>query len=282
MLLLLLPAACRPTPSPNADPTATTGVDLDAGEQFETATQITPAITHTALPSTTPTQPDPFHLCSPLRDIPLEQLAGMVSNPYHPPVPGSDDPHMGVDLADTLPGSQVAVSGREVNAILPGVVAAINPDRFPYGKAVLVETRLESLPADWLAAMALPTPQPSPPAIIALSCPEDGGPAWNASGRSLYIFYAHLQETAPLQPGSEVDCGERLGAVGMSGNALNPHLHLEMRVGPSGLRFASMAHYDASASLEEMAAYCAWRISGGFQLIDPLALLTPDTSGTAQ
>jgi murein DD-endopeptidase MepM/ murein hydrolase activator NlpD len=73
-----------------------------------------------------------------------------------------------------------------------------------------------------------------------------------------------------LQPGAEVSCGEKLGAIGSSGNALNPHLHLEARAGPAGADFASMAHYDASASPAEMRAYCDWRVSGLFQLIDPM------------
>lgn len=211
-------------------------------------------------------------VCSPLQDIPLEQLASMVSSPYHPPRPGSDDPHMGVDLADRLPESQVAVSGRQINAVLAGVVAAVNPDRFPYGRAVLVETPLEELPPGWLGSPILPTPDPSPVPPFSLTCPAGADPIWSAEGRSLYILYAHLEEVAPLQPGDPVECGGALGTLGMSGNALNPHLHLEMRAGPAGLRFSSMAHYDASASIEEMAAYCAWRI-GPFQLIDPLALL---------
>jgi murein DD-endopeptidase MepM/ murein hydrolase activator NlpD len=62
--------------------------------------------------------------------------------------------------------------------------------------------------------------------------------------------------------------------VGKSGNALNPHLHFEIKVGPAGLRFTSMAHYDASATLEEMATYCTWSISGLFQVVDPLRLLS--------
>jgi hypothetical protein len=35
-----------------------------------------------------------------------------------------------------------------------------------------------------------------------------------------------------------------------------------------------MAHYDASASLEEMANYCLWRVSGHFSLFDPMDLLS--------
>ena len=64
----------------------------------------------------------------------------------------------------------------------------------------------------------------------------------------------------------------------MSGNALNPHLHLEARVGPAGTRLDSMAHYDSSASPAEMAAYCLWRVSGAFQRINPLQLLLYNSS----
>jgi hypothetical protein len=45
-----------------------------------------------------------------------------------------------------------------------------------------------------------------------------------------------------------------------------------MRVGPPGMSFPSMAHYDASASELEMATYCLWRISGQFVPLDPIEL----------
>ena len=260
---LILSACAAPAASPTPIPPTQTLLP-------PTATQTAPLPTASLVPTETPLPaPD---LCSPLDGIPLAQLAGMISNPYHPPVAGSDDPHQGVDFAITLPDSQVAVAGHTVNNILAGVVAAINPERFPYGRAVLVETPLSDLPAEWLAALA-PEPDPAPPAPISLSCPAGVDPVWDAGSRSLYILYAHLEDTADLQPETRVTCGQILGTLGMSGNALNPHLHVEIRVGPAGLRFSSMAHYDASASLEEMAAYCAWRVGGRFQLVDPLTLL---------
>ena len=77
-----------------------------------------------------------------------------------------------------------------------------------------------------------------------------------------------------MQLGDWLQCGWEIGTVGMSGNALNPHLHLEMRVGPAGARFNSMAHYISSASNEEMANYCAWRVSGQFQVVDPMLLFS--------
>jgi murein DD-endopeptidase MepM/ murein hydrolase activator NlpD len=61
--------------------------------------------------------------------------------------------------------------------------------------------------------------------------------------------------------------------VGTSGNSVNPHLHLETRLGPAGFTFASLAHYDTSATQDEMRQYCLWRLSGAFQPFDPMLLL---------
>ena len=228
---------------------------------------LSPTLTHPATPTTG------LQMCSPLEGYALADLSGLVSNPYNPPAPGSDDPHQGVDFADLLPGSQVAVSGRQVRAVLPGSVALTQGDRFPYGRSVLVEIPLWQLPSGWTAALNLPTTNPSPPPN-SLSCPAGGEVTWVQTGeRSLYILYAHLESITELQLNDPISCGQMLGTVGMSGNALNPHLHLEMRVGPSGARFSSMAHYDNSASNTEMANYCAWRVGGQFQLLDPLEVL---------
>ncbi|RPI22437.1 MAG: hypothetical protein EHM70_23795 [Chloroflexota bacterium] len=82
-----------------------------------------------------------------------------------------------------------------------------------------------------------------------------------------------MLETPALETGDEVACGQPLGAVGGSGNALNPHLHLETRLGPGGALIGSLAHYDSSASLLEMNRYCTWRVSGLFQILDPRRLL---------
>jgi hypothetical protein len=70
-----------------------------------------------------------------------------------------------------------------------------------------------------------------------------------------------------------VECGARIGQIGQSGNALNAHLHLEARVGPAGARFEGLAHYESRASPTEMSNYCAWRVSGIFQLVDPMLIL---------
>ena len=93
------------------------------------------------------------------------------------------------------------------------------------------------------------------------------------SSRSLYLFYAHLLDAPTFELAETVDCGQLLGKIGQSGNALNPHLHLEARVGPSGARFESMAHYSGGITEVEMRNYCAWRVSGVFQLLDPMRVL---------
>lgn len=196
----------------------------------------------------------------------------MLSNPYNPPPLGSDDPHQGVDLADIDP-QRVALSGRQVSALLSGRVAAVIRDRFPYGNALLVETTLASLPADWVDQIELPLPGLPRQINPVLTCPAlDAEPDWDGENPSIYLLYAHLEQAPELQVGETVTCGGVIGTIGSSGNALNPHLHLEARIGPGGASFASMAHYDTSASLEEMAAYCIWRIGGRFLHFDPMRL----------
>lgn len=46
----------------------------------------------------------------------------------------------------------------------------------------------------------------------------------------LYTLYAHLSEIQ-VQVGQQVQAGEPLGLVGMSGSADGPHLHFEVRIG---------------------------------------------------
>jgi murein DD-endopeptidase MepM/ murein hydrolase activator NlpD len=241
------------------------------------ALTITPAlITPVLLPSPiiTPAESSPMQICSPLQGITLSQLDKTISNPFYPPPIGSDDPHQGVDLADIGPDG-VAREGLQVNFVLPGQVAGIIQDRFPYGNAMLVETPLQNLPSDWVLNLDLSRPAALPQVRSALTCPTPAlEPDWDAGNESLYLLYAHLQNPPSVKVGDQVNCGQNAGVIGSSGNAMNPHLHLEARVGPAGAEFASLAHYDVSASPDEMAAYCAWRVSGIFRLLDPMSLFS--------
>ncbi len=271
LLAALLLSGCSPTPAATPIPTVPPSTS--------------PAPSATPLPSITPTasliptqlqaaSPTPaFQVCSPLSGMDLAGLPAAVSNPYRPPKPGRDDPHAGIDLAVRDPETQVALAGHEIDAALSGRVAAVIQDRFPFGNAVIVETSLSALPPDFITA--LNTPQVTgtlyPPGP--LTCPAVSIPAgWDFSSPSLYLLYAHMAAPAQVSPGDAVTCGQPLGSVGQTGNALNPHLHLEIRAGPGGASFDGLAHYLDSATPTEMANYCAWTVSGLFQLVDPLGL----------
>lgn len=280
LLIICLAAACTPvesipvSPSPKYSTSLPDNTETDTPSPTRTlqVSRIAPSPTTTQRVSTTqaPT-PSISGVCSPLLEVPISQLEEVIVNPFSPPPPGSDDPHQGVDFADLYGAERIAVSGGQVQVVLSGTVAAVIVDRFPYGNAVLVETNIRDLPNTLIAA--LPTPVPTPERRAALTCPEDiPTPAWDADQGSLYLLYAHLLEPPALQPEDSLTCGQEIGAIGSSGNALNPHLHLEARTGPSAARFASMAHYEARATTQEMASYCLWRTSGIFQLVDPLAL----------
>jgi hypothetical protein len=142
-------------------------------------------------------------------------------------------------------------------------------DRFPYGNAVLMEIPAGAF--SWEDEGLYPPPQT--PVSPTLTCPGETDLDFESSSPAFYILSAHLQETADLQPGDPVACGQELGQVGDSGNALNPHLHLEIRLGPAGAVFPGMAHYTGSASPAEMDTYCTWRVSGLFKLVNPLRFL---------
>ena len=221
-----------------------------------------------SIPAEAPTLP-----CSLLQGIENNQLSGLVNNPFHPPPPGRDDPHYGIDLA--IERNDIALAGHPIQAIFSGQVAAIIQDRFPYGNALIIETRLAELPSSLIQGQILPTSAPTIEPHPALTCPQAPGDAlWDFHQRSIYVLYAHMQNPSPLSLDEAVRCGAVLGQIGQSGNALNPHLHLETRIGPSGARFSSMAHYTSSASPEEMSNYCTWRVRGVFQAIDPLVLFS--------
>jgi murein DD-endopeptidase MepM/ murein hydrolase activator NlpD len=275
-LIVLLLAACgRQTPAPTNTPFRTdTPMPSETGTAMATASPVpsTPTLSPTAIiPSKTP---GPV-VCSPLEGFEIPDLADLITNPFAPPRSGSDDPHQGVDLSDIDPLYQIALEGRRVQAVMDGVVAGAIADRFPYGNALIVETRLALLPTELVGGLQLPTPAPTRQGHPSLTCPESENPAvWDETQRSLYLIYAHLKEPPLFQAGEAILCGQELNAIGSSGNSLNPHLHLELRVGPSGARFDSMAHYTASASLQEMYNYCLWRVSETFQLMDPMQLFT--------
>jgi len=84
---------------------------------------------------------------------------------------------------------------------------------------------------DFAAAPGTPVVAVAPGTVVAAGA--SGGPY----GRRVVIdhgsvttHYAHLS-AVHVVPGSEVGTGQRIGAVGSTGNTTGPHLHLEVRIG---------------------------------------------------
>lgn len=214
--------------------------------------QILPTLTATPLPTRQPTAtPLPeVEICSPLYSTPLDELAAIVSDGFHPPPPGQDGRHQGVDFAYYRKFGRASIAGESVQAVLAGKIAAAIQDRFPYGNLLIVETPFSIIPAGVKAILEL------------------------SGGESLYVLYAHLAELYPIQMGEAIASCQPIGTVGKSGNAGVAHLHLEMRVGIAAQSFPSMAYYVAEATPEERQTYLRWRVSGEFRAVDPMLILT--------
>ncbi|MBW6472015.1 MAG: M23 family metallopeptidase [Anaerolineaceae bacterium] len=247
---------------------------VEKTETIEIEEKTTPTFTPTVVPTITPEPTeDLIDVCSPLVEYAIENLIEMMSNPYNPPIPGSDDPHQGVDFSVIDPDLRIALKGSAVQAILAGEVVMVMNDRFPYGNAVLVETPFHKLPAGWKEKLVIQTQPGVFGTSPSLTCPTGWDfPDQENNDLSLYILYAHLDTPAVFALGDEVDCGDEIGLIGDSGNALAPHLHIEMRYGYSSGIEGSMAHYTVSANESEMRNYCRWRVSGWFRLLDPMDL----------
>jgi murein DD-endopeptidase MepM/ murein hydrolase activator NlpD len=234
-----------------------------------------PALTSTPSPTTLPHTPtsSPVHqhlipdtltpdtlICSPLAVQPLDTLSEIITQPFIAPSPvhnaehpdwiQKDDGHHGVDLGYYTRAGKL-FTGTPVLATLDGKIAAIIHDRPPYGNMLMVETSFERIPPALIASQNI------------------------SSGNSLYTLYAHLQNLQPFTIGRPILCGQQLAETGLTGFTGGPHLHFEMRWGPAGKTFKSMAYYRADASADELANYESWRMSAIFHLFDPMQLLKP-------
>jgi murein DD-endopeptidase MepM/ murein hydrolase activator NlpD len=279
-LAALLVVGCSPRPATKSAPAVSLPeASLTPTAQVAASTQ-TPAVEAIVSPSpaftsTAALTPTPLaEVCSPLEGIAIGELVSpdLLKNPFQPPRPGMDDGHHGVDFAYWSRGERKEMLGHPIQAALAGRVAGIILNRQPYGNAVIIETPLTDLPAQWRAG--LPEPQPTLAPLGNLRCPEDTGLAFPGVERSLYLLYAHMNKAPLVEPGQKIGCGQVIGEVGTTGKSVNPHLHLEARAGPAGASLSALAHYDTAATDLEMAAYCAWRTSGLFQMVDPMGLFT--------
>jgi len=268
-LTILLFSACA-APAANVSATSTTIPSLEA-----------PTATVTPLPTETPIPPTPTttyieKVCSPLDGIELNELTGIITQPYKTPHPKNDDGHHGVDFAFYRFKDLVGIEGIPITASLAGEVVTVLVDKNPYGYAVIIETPLNNLNPDLLAKLKLPEIQPTVVPDPRVNCPSNGelGFTLSESDRSLYLLYGHMKEMPLVKVGDIITCGQQLGYVGNSGQSSNAHLHFEARVGPSGARFESMAYYTVQSTEAERYNYCVWRVSNRFELLDPMILLS--------
>jgi murein DD-endopeptidase MepM/ murein hydrolase activator NlpD len=262
--ILFSQMGCNPVPAP---------IYLDATTTPSAASPL-PSPSTTLEPTSTETPvPRQTQIFSPLAGIPLSDLPGIISNPFQPPRPGVDDGHHGTDFSFLNHSAFGNIDQYPIHSVLSGKVAAAIQDSPPYGNFVIIETALDQLP-QFINIDAFPAP-----AIIAtpasrLTCPEMTlAPSVDRSSLSLYVLYAHMANAPDLSRGAAVQSGKIIGQVGNSGYSSNAHLHLEMRIGPSNATFNAMAHMANNVTLTEMSNYCLWRISGFFQLIDPMTIL---------
>jgi len=274
VLIALALAGCTTPPVSTAAPESTFTLALP------TAT-ITPTPSFTPQPTLTPTT-TPISLissvtgiCSPLSGIELGDLHSIISQGFKSPTAFQDDGHPAVDLAFFTFQGLPSMLGIPVQSILPGKVVMVIEDRFPYGSMILVETPLEWFSEGILPLNSVPTPIPAE--NIELFNPCESDPLYESmaqvqmstESRSLYVLYSHLLEEPAFEAGEMVSCGEIIGAVGLTGNTVAEHLHLEVRIGPSDARFNTFAMYQPDATVEERYNYCTWSTSGRFQPIDP-------------
>jgi murein DD-endopeptidase MepM/ murein hydrolase activator NlpD len=236
-----------------------------------TQTIAKPAVTETPFPT-------PIFLnqiCSPLQGETLASLPEIITQPFRMPPLGFDYDHQGVDFSYYRRNGRIGIQGLEVHSALNGKVIAVLRQKMVYGNAIIIETPIDQIPDKWVAGLGLPAVSPTVVPNPRLPCPDvkdDNNNHLNPSKRSLYLLYAHMEEPLVLKIGDSVLCGQKIGLVGNSGKSTNPHLHVEVRIGPSGAVFEGMAHYDASSTELERHNYCVWRVSNLFQLTDPMNL----------
>ena len=189
-----------------------------------------------------------FGICSPLAMESIDELFEIVSDPYKPPPENrAEERHHGVDFSHYARKDVRSIEFEPAQSILDGTVAAKIVDRNPYGNMVIIESKYDIMPSDFSELIGLD--------------PKS----------SLYVLYAHLAEPSGIDLHDEIQCGQVIGEVGKTGyNIVNPHLHLEIRIGPPDIIFEEMAFYTTTASQVEMDSYKRWRTGGEFKHIDPM------------
>jgi murein DD-endopeptidase MepM/ murein hydrolase activator NlpD len=213
---------------------------------------LTPMSTVTNTPVLDTKTPIPvFEICSPLAEQTLQEIFEIVSDPYDPPPMGKDNRHQGTDLSYYRRKDRNTIEGETVQSMFAGRVVAVVKDQLPYGNMVIIETVRNDL------------------------LPEIVEKFGFVENESLYVLYAHFRNPPIIGLGETINCGQPLGEVGATGyNIVNPHLHIETRIGKSRYIFLDgMAYYDTSTNENERSSYELWRMSGEFRHFDPMSLI---------
>ena len=266
-LLILVVSSC----TGQAEAPTATAVPLPS----ETSTLV-PIPTSTVTPTATPL-PLISGACSPLQAIDLSDLRLITSNPFIFKYPFSEGPdgdknHPAVDLGFYTFKSLTTDDNHPIQALLPGTVATIANNRFPYGNMVMIETPLDSLSPDLIKQLQISKPFSEDEIKTRSSCqPDQTRISWSTSSKSIYTLYAHMKNLPTLHPGDQIQCGEVVGAIGATGNSSVSieHLHLEVRVGPSNAKFGTISAYGTDSTDEERYNYCIWALSEVFQPVNP-------------
>jgi murein DD-endopeptidase MepM/ murein hydrolase activator NlpD len=210
-----------------------------------------------------------------LKGIERSQLKSITSNPFVLTSPFKEiiEDHPAIDFSFYQKWEYTTFQDFPIQSILPGKVVLVEDNRFPYGYMVLIETPLSQIDPVILTQIPQPTLVPSG-YTPEQRCPVVGNPVtFDSSSQSIYALYAHFSSLPLVKIGDSVSCGDLIGYAGSTGNSAEPHLHLEIRFGPSDAKFESIANYHSSVTLEERYDYCIWTISGIFQAVDPAKLL---------
>jgi murein DD-endopeptidase MepM/ murein hydrolase activator NlpD len=232
--------------------TETSTTDATINTQHFLDEPLTPTPVDNPKPSTTPAPPvTASGICTPLEAHSLQDLKEIITNPYNPPTPGQDTGHHGVDFAYYRRGDRLSILGVKIQSVLRGKVVSVIDNRPPYGYMIIIETGYLDLPEILRSLIEI------------------------TDRESVYLLYAHMNSLPLPSSGDFVECGQVIGEVGNTppGWSSAPHLHLEGRIGPSGMVLTSMAYYTTSASQEELDTYRLWRMSDTFQLFDPMVIL---------
>lgn len=236
---VLVPLTSTMTPLPPTD------APLPTKTFHSTSTVAAPTPMDTATPKPV------FQLCSPLAEQSLKELSEIVSDPYNPPRDGSDERHHGTDISYYRRKDRNTIAGEAVQALVAGQVVAMIQDQLPYGNMVIIETGRSALPLEITDQFGI------------------------SEDELLYILYAHFGNPPLVALRDQVECGQSLGEVGATGyNIVNPHLHLETRIGPAEVDFSDgIAYYDTSTTEAERTNYELWRTSGVLRHFDPMILI---------